>query len=64
MLFYIFHFRSYINDSGCGFLLHSDIAMPYISKYGTPEQQEKFIPPMTAGTNIAAIAMTEPSAGR
>ena len=38
--------------------------MPYISHYGTPEQIERFIPALTAGTKIAAIAMTEPGAGR
>ena len=53
-----------MNCSGPGFALHSDIVMPYISHYGTPEQIEKFIPNMTAGKCIGAIAMTEPGAGR
>ncbi|XP_033730557.1 long-chain specific acyl-CoA dehydrogenase, mitochondrial-like [Pecten maximus] len=55
--------QSYANCSGPGFALHSDIVMPYITHYGTPEQIEKFIPRMTAGTCIGAIAMTEPGAG-
>ncbi|XP_069120861.1 long-chain specific acyl-CoA dehydrogenase, mitochondrial-like [Argopecten irradians] len=55
--------QSYANCSGPGFALHSDIIMPYITHYGTPEQIEKFIPRMTAGTCIGAIAMTEPGAG-
>lgn len=38
--------------------------MPYISKYGSREQIERFIPEMTAGRCISAIAMTEPGAGR
>lgn len=54
----------YVNCSGPGFALHSDIVMPYISHYGTKEQIEKFIPRMVAGTCIGAIAMTEPGAGR
>ena len=37
--------------------------MPYISKFGTPEQIEKFIPAMVSGHCISAIAMTEPGAG-
>ncbi|KAG0713497.1 Long-chain specific acyl-CoA dehydrogenase, mitochondrial [Chionoecetes opilio] len=37
--------------------------MPYITHYGSPEQIEKFIPDMTAGRKIGAIAMTEPDAG-
>ncbi|OWF45335.1 long-chain specific acyl-CoA dehydrogenase, mitochondrial-like [Mizuhopecten yessoensis] len=55
--------QSYANCSGPGFALHSDIIMPYITHYGTPEQIEKFVPRMTAGTCIGAIAMTEPGAG-
>lgn len=55
--------QSYVNCSGPGFALHSDIVMPYISHYGTKEQIEKFIPAMTAGKCIGAIAMTEPGAG-
>lgn len=38
--------------------------MPYISHYGSKEQIERFIPEMTAGRCIGAIAMTEPGAGR
>ena len=53
-----------MNCSGPGFALHSDIVMPYISHFGTPEQIEKYIPNMTAGKCIGAIAMTEPGAGR
>jgi len=54
---------SYINCSGPGFALHSDIVMPYIAKYGTPEQIDKFLPDMTAGKIIGALGMTEPGAG-
>ena len=56
--------RGFSACSGPGFGIHSDIVMPYISHYGTPEQIERFIPAMTAGSKIAAIAMTEPGAGR
>lgn len=54
----------YSNCSGPGFALHSEIVMPYISNYGTKEQIDRFIPEMTAGKCIGAIAMTEPGAGR
>ncbi|KAL5010255.1 hypothetical protein ScPMuIL_012560 [Solemya velum] len=53
----------YVNCSGPGFALHSDIVMPYITHFGNKEQIEKYIPTMTAGTCIGAIAMTEPGAG-
>lgn len=55
--------QAYSNCTGPGFSLHSDIVMPYIANYGTKEQIEKFIPQMTAGKCIGAIAMTEPGAG-
>lgn len=55
--------QSYTNCSGPGFALHSQIVMPYISHYGTPEQIEKFLPDMVAGNKIGAIAMSEPGAG-
>ncbi|XP_034006979.1 long-chain specific acyl-CoA dehydrogenase, mitochondrial isoform X2 [Trematomus bernacchii] len=55
--------QMYSNCSGPGFVLHSDIIMPYVSNYGTKEQIERFIPEMTAGRCISAIAMTEPGAG-
>lgn len=56
--------RMYSNCTGPFFTVHSDITMPYISKYGSKEQIEHFIPQMTAGRFIGAIAMTEPGAGR
>ena len=44
--------------------LHSDIVMPYIAHYGTKEQIQKFLPAMTKGEKIGALAITEPGAGR
>ncbi|XP_029942043.1 long-chain specific acyl-CoA dehydrogenase, mitochondrial [Salarias fasciatus] len=55
--------QMYSNCSGPGFSLHSDIVMPYITHYGSEEQIERFIPEMTAGKCISAIAMSEPGAG-
>lgn len=55
--------QMYANCSGPGFALHSDIVMPYLAHYGTPEQVERFVPAMVAGKCITAIAMTEPGAG-
>ena len=43
--------------------LHSTITMPYLAHYGTKEQQERYIPPMTAGECIASLGITEPDAG-
>lgn len=55
--------QSYSNCSGPGFALHSDIVMPYIENYGSAAQKERYLPDMTLGKNIGAIAMTEPGAG-
>ncbi len=46
-----------------GFGLHSDIIVPYISHYGTPEQKERWLPGCVSGDIITAIAMTEPGTG-
>ncbi len=43
--------------------LHSDICMPYITEFGTPEQKEKYLPGAIGGTIILGIAMTEPGTG-
>ncbi|MFZ5590323.1 MAG: acyl-CoA dehydrogenase family protein [Bacillota bacterium] len=45
------------------FPLHSDIVVPYIYSYGTPEQKRRWLPGCTSGEIIAAVAMTEPDAG-
>ncbi|MBX3126554.1 MAG: acyl-CoA dehydrogenase family protein [Polyangiaceae bacterium] len=39
------------------------IALPPILKMGSPEQQRRFVPPVLAGEQIAALAITEPGTG-
>ncbi len=43
--------------------LHSDICMPYLREYGTPEQKERWLRPAISGDVILAVAMTEPGTG-
>ena len=57
-------YRAYVNATGPGFSLHSQICIPYLCKYGTPEQIKKYMPDLISGKKISAIAMTEPGAGR
>ncbi|MCL6611215.1 MAG: acyl-CoA dehydrogenase family protein [Peptococcaceae bacterium] len=45
------------------FPLHSDIVVPYIHSYGTPEQKRRWLPGCVSGEIMAAVAMTEPNAG-
>jgi acyl-CoA dehydrogenase len=54
---------SHANLSGIGWGLHSDIAVPYITNYGTEEQKQTFLPGCVSGEYITAIAMSEPAAG-
>ncbi|MDB3966658.1 acyl-CoA dehydrogenase family protein [Porticoccaceae bacterium] len=55
-----------IGRSGCtglGWTLHNDITVPYIVRYGSEEQKQKYLPRCATGELITAIAMTEPGAG-
>ncbi len=42
---------------------HIGIATPPVFKFGTPEQQERWLAPAIRGESIAALAITEPDAG-
>lgn len=43
--------------------IHANIVMPYLLHIATPAQQQRWLPSMTSGEAIGAIAMTEPGAG-
>jgi acyl-CoA dehydrogenase len=43
--------------------LHSDICLPYLLRYGSDAQRERFLRPAIGGECLVAIAMTEPGAG-
>jgi len=49
--------------SGIGYVLHSEIVSPYLLHYGTPEQKQNYLPRLSSGEMVGAIAMTEPAAG-
>ncbi len=44
-------------------LVHTDMASPHLHHAGTPEQKARYMPRITAGECIAAVAITEPGAG-
>jgi acyl-CoA dehydrogenase len=50
-------------ETGFGFGVHSPVVGDYILRYGSEEQRGRWLPTMATGETIAAIAMTEPSAG-
>jgi acyl-CoA dehydrogenase len=48
---------------GPAFAGHSEVSVPYIIKYGTEEQKQKWLPLAVSGEAIFGLAMTEPHAG-
>jgi acyl-CoA dehydrogenase len=56
---------SYMGFGGfaSGYGIHSNIVAPYISRHGTSEQKAHWLPKMTSGECVGALAMTEPGAG-
>ena len=52
--------------AGCGEFyntLHSRLVGPYFTRFGTTEQQQRFLPKCVTGEHILAIGMTESGAG-
>ncbi len=43
--------------------LHSRLVGPYFTRFGTEEQKARFLPGVTSGELILALALTEPDAG-
>jgi len=44
-------------------LVHTDMASPHLHHAGTREQKAKYLPGITAGRTVTAVAITEPGAG-
>jgi acyl-CoA dehydrogenase len=65
-----FRFNAIINEEVAytgtpydGFSLTNDIALPYLLELTTEEQRRRWLPAVTSGECIPAIAMSEPGAG-
>jgi len=50
-------------ESGWAASLHSDIIVPYLHSFGSPEQKAKWLPGCASGELVTAVAMTEPGTG-
>ncbi|HEX6946215.1 MAG TPA: acyl-CoA dehydrogenase family protein [Acidimicrobiia bacterium] len=44
-------------------LVHTDLAMPYLTRFGSEEQKARWLPGMITGETLSAIGVTEPDAG-
>ncbi len=44
-------------------LVHTDLAMPYLTNFGSAEQHARWLPGMMSGKMLTAIGVTEPDAG-
>jgi acyl-CoA dehydrogenase len=43
--------------------VHTDMASPHLANFGNPEQLQRWLPPLTRGEKVCAVAVTEPDAG-
>jgi acyl-CoA dehydrogenase len=46
-----------------GLRVQTDICMPYFLRYATPGQRRRWLPRLTSGEAVAALALSEPGAG-
>jgi acyl-CoA dehydrogenase len=44
-------------------LVHTDLATPYVTNFGSAEQKQRWLPRFASGELITAIGVTEPDAG-
>src|SRR3954451_13102197 len=49
--------------TAAGIGAHISIATPPVARFGTPEQQARWLEPAVRGERIGALAITEPDAG-
>ena len=54
---------SRIRAHGLMISLHSDICMPYLTRFASEDQKKRYLPGTISGDILLAIAMTEPGTG-
>ena len=55
--------RAGVMTAALGIATHADVVVPYFVRYGTPAQQDRWLPGLCSGELVGAIAMTEPGTG-
>ncbi len=48
---------------GLSYAAHSNLCVNQISRNGTPEQKQRYLPKLIAGEHVGALAMSEPESG-
>jgi isovaleryl-CoA dehydrogenase len=48
---------------GLSYGAHSNLCVNQLHRNGTPEQKARHLPPLVAGAQVGALAMSEPNAG-
>ena len=48
---------------GLSYGAHSNLCVNQIARHGTPEQKDKFLPPLCDGSHVGGLAMSEPGSG-
>ena len=48
---------------GLSYGAHSNLCVNQIARHGTPEQKNKFLPPLCDGSHVGGLAMSEPGSG-
>src|SRR5436853_3632680 len=44
-------------------LVHTDMSSPWLTRYGTDEQKQKYLPGIVSGETVCALGITEPGTG-
>jgi acyl-CoA dehydrogenase len=44
-------------------LVHTDMSSPWLTRYGTDEQKQKYLPGIVSGETVCALVITEPGTG-
>ena len=55
--------RATASGFGATVMVHTDLATPYVTNFGSPDQKERWLPKFASGELLTAIAVTEPDAG-
>lgn len=59
----VIELSKYCATTGVVLSAHNSLCVDPITRYGTPQQKEKYLPKLATGESLGAFALTEPEAG-